>query len=707
MTTLPNRRVRTPAVLQMEAVECGAAALAMVLGHYGRHVPLDELRTECGVSRDGSRASDLLQAARRHGLVARGGRGEIPALGAISLPAILFWNFNHFVVLEGFGRQGRDFYLNDPASGHRKVSAEEFTGSFTGVLLTFSPGPDFSPRKRAGSPGAILRKQLAAAPGTWAFAGLCALLLVVPVLAVPALIQVFVDSYYIGGEEHWLNPLLAGLVLAAGLQMALTALQRTALQRWRLGRAARESGELFSRLLRLPMAWFQGRGAGEIAGRLSLPEENAALVGNHLAPVLLSAPLMAGLVLMMLAYDRVLTGPAVLAAALGLAFSVIRSRSRQESANNLAHAQGMLEGAALNGIAQIEHLKCSGQAGFLHRIGQLGNKVRGEWQRQEAMRQIWALPAEALFALALAGLLIFGAWRIVSGDLTSGALVAIVILWLQLHFYMQGWLKGRAHLERWMAGCARLADLPEDAGKRPALDEAANVFQGLEARDLVFGYASRSEPVLKGASLSILPGQHVALVGASGSGKTTLLRLLGGLYQPWSGDVKLNGSMATPEALARCAAVAEQDLTLFTGTVEENLLLGNPGVGDLAEAVRSAGLEAVLAARPGGWHGPVVANGANFSGGQRQRLEIARLLARHSGLLLLDEAMSALDEESASALLRELRGRGCAMLDITHRLESLRAADEILVLDRGVIVERGSFAELARPGTVFQHLTGA
>ncbi len=224
------------------------------------------------------------------------------------------------------------------------------------------------------------------------FAGLCSLLLVVPVLAVPALVQVYVDGYYIGGEERWLNPLLAGLVLAAGLQMALTALQRAVLQRWRLGQAARESGELFSHLLRLPMAWFRGRGAGEIAGRLSLPEENAALVSRYLAPVLLSAPLMVGLVFLLLAYDWMLAGPALMVAVAALAFSAFRFRSRQEGANNLAMREACSEGAVLRGIAQIEHLKCGGQAGFLRRIGQLGTKVRGEWQQQEETRQIWDLP---------------------------------------------------------------------------------------------------------------------------------------------------------------------------------------------------------------------------------------------------------------------------------------------------------------------------
>jgi len=691
------RKVETPVVLQMEAAECGAAALGMVLGYFGRHVPLRELRAACGVSREGCKASNVLSAARGHGLAARGLHGEIEALNDLALPVMIYWNFNHFVVLEGWASGGTSFFLNDPACGRREVDAEEFQRSFTGVILSFSPGPDFVKSRTEPWPFASFRKDVASAPGLWIFVTLCALLMVFPGLAVAGLIRVFVDKFLIDGEAYLLLPVVASLGLAAMMQVFLTALQHGALMRWQQDCAEKKAGNYFVRVLSLPMTWFAGRTAGEMAGRFLLPSETSSLIASKLAPVMLSSLPMAGFAAMMIAYDAPMALVAIGLSGGSLLASALSSRDRSGERQNIRHLEGAFAGAAIHGLTVLEHLKCGGRDGFLRRLDGLRTQIRNQRQHLESSRQLAMVIPSLLSVCGFAGLVTLGALHILAGSLTVGALVAFLVLWLQLQVLVRGWLRVPTLLQELKIGQTRLGDLPEHHTSVPP---TATQFEKLEIKNLSFGYSRTSGLVLDRISFSLEPGKHVVLTGASGAGKSTVVKLLSGLLDPWSGEVLLNGNPVSPAGMAFCAAVVEQEIVFFRDTIAANLRLGNAGA-DVAEALRVTRLEDVLAARPDGM---LLDNGRNFSGGQRQRLDIARALARKAGLILLDEAVTGLDAEAAALIGSELQRRGCAVFQVSHRRDIMRMADEILVLDGGRIVERGSFSELLRTGPVFQKL---
>lgn len=699
----PNLRRRTPTVLQMDAMECGAAALGMVLAFHGCHVPLHILRQKCGVSRDGSKASHLLKAAREFGLIARGWKGPADQIGADLLPAILFWNFDHFVVLEGFGQEGRAFYINDPATGRRCVSETEFSASFSGVILSFTPGPDFKARSRPAGATTYWRELLAEAPALWVFVLGCTALLAWPGIAAAVLVRAFFDDYYIGGEDHWLGPILIGLALAAGLQVVLTAWQRNALLRWRLWQDRRETTHFFERILHLPMSWFSGRGTGEIAHRFSLQEEVASLIGSKIVPTLLAAIPMAALSLTLFLFDTEL---AVFACAgivaIFVSLAILRQR-RYEAGRQQAYLAAQHYETALQGMTPLENLKSGVPTGFLQKLEKIRSRLHQERQTLEASSQIAGVIPSLMSGLVFAGSLLWGSVQIIEGRLTVGTLVAFQMLWLQLTLLLQGWLKLPEYLEELATNRRRIEDVLVAETECPPTSSAEK-FSGLEVRNLSFGYSLHAKPVLHDVSFSISAGQWIALVGASGSGKSTLVKLLTGLFEPWSGEVLLNGRKCIPEAVASCAAVVEQDIIFFQGTLRENLLLGeNTSEEALEKTLSALGIPHLLASPDGTI---VQEDGTNFSVGQLQNLEIARALARRPGLVILDEASSSLDLLQIALLKTELRRIGCAVFVVSHQPEIIREADAVLVLDEGNIVARGTFEQLSGSSVLFRELIG-
>lgn len=695
-----RRRVRTPVVLQMEAAECGAAALGIVLAHYGCPVPLEELRNACGVSRDGSKASQILQAARHYGFQARGARCEIGGLAALKPPVIIFWEFNHFVVFEGCNRRATRFFLNDPASGRRTVSAEEFDAGFTGVVLRLEPDRSFTRRLVSPPAGDYLRRVLAGAPALWFFTAACAILLVLPTLAVPALIRIFIDDCYIAGERSWMAGLVGGLVLASLLLMGATGLRDNALLRWRLWAGANETSRLLPRLLRVPFWWLDGRHPDEMARRAALPEENARLVAEKFAPAVLALPVLAGLAAFLFFCDPLIAGAVVLLFAIGLGLAW--SRSGQEALRTLVHAEAALASAAIQGLTGAENFKCGGAAALLRKLDELRDVIFREWQRAGAARHAQVTRQDMLFSLALTVVLVGGGGRLLAGDLTAGTLVAMAVLTMQAGRMLHEWRPLPAAFRRLQDNCGKLSDVPDEPVPEVAPGAA---FERLEVRNLVFGHSRFSEPLLKELTFTIPPGRHVALVGASGSGKSTLLKVLAGLYKPWSGQVMLNGPAVSPARFARCGALVEPQPFFFSGTLEAGLLGLCPE--KFLQALEIVGMAGVVAARPEGLSEPVGPQGENFSRGEAQRLGLARALAAGPGLLLLDESLCAVDSPAMEQILRVLRNTGCAVIHATHDLAALALADEILVLDAGRIAEQGSFSELIRRGVLFRELTGA
>ena len=715
-TPWKNRRVATPTMLQMEATECGAASLGIVLGYYGLHLPLETLREECGVSRDGSRATNVLKAARRHGMEAKGYRKEPQTLGDLPLPIILFWNFNHFLVLEGI--KGDKVFLNDPAAGPRTVDRETLDRSFTGVAISIVPGETFRPEGRPRSPWAALARRLVGARAALLFAVLAGLALVIPGLMEPAFQQIFVDRLLIEGRLEWFRPMLTLMAIVALVKGALTWLQGSVLLRQELAMAIRDSASFMNHLLKLPYTFFLQRYAGEIGNRVQLNDRVAQLLSRELATTVLQCILVLFYAVMITLYDPPVSVIALGAAGACALLIVSVNRRRTDLNERFTGEVGKFAGAAIGGLSVIETIKSFGGeedqfarlAGYLSKIAD----CRIELSRL-AVRIQAVLPT--LTALAAAGVLCFGGFRVMDGVLTMGMLLALQTLMTQtinpvteLVTLWDSFQTAQGNLNR-LDDVLRYPRMPE----RPALEDGAmasskqagartvRLSGRLELRDVSFGYSKLGEPLIQDFSLTLVPGSRVALVGGSGSGKSTVARIVCGLFEPWSGDVLLDGRLLATisrEETATSFAFVDQEISLYEGTIRENLSLWDPSVPteQLVAACRDAAIHKDVMARQGGYDAIVEENGRNFSGGQRQRLEIARALVRSPSLIVLDEATSALDAPTEEAIDRALRRRGCTCLIVAHRLSTIRDCDEIIVLHQGKVAERGTHEELLRLG---------
>ncbi|HEY9696278.1 MAG TPA: NHLP family bacteriocin export ABC transporter peptidase/permease/ATPase subunit [Trichocoleus sp.] len=731
-------RAKTPTVLQMEAVECGAAALGSVLGYYGKIVPLAELREACGVSRDGVTAANILKVARQHGMMAKGFKKSLENLPQLRPPYIVFWHFNHFLVVEGFGKHR--VYLNDPAAGPRTVSYQDFDEGYTGVVLVLEPGADFKPGGEKPSIIRALSDRLRSSRGALFYSVLAGFLLVLPNLALPAFSQVFVDSVLVRGNLDWLPYILFGMLLITGLQGLLTLLQLRYLRGLKIKLSVVMSSRFVWHVLRLPVSFYAQRFAGEISSRIALNDEVANVLSGRLATTVISVVLVVFYAIAMFYYDVVLTLIVICFAAVNVLVLQWVSRQRVDANLRLVQEYGKVSGVAIAGLQNMETLKASGiESDFFARwVGYYTKAINAQQELGLINRTIGILPS-LLSALAAMSLLVIGGLRVLSGDLTIGMLVAFQLLMQSFQQPVNQLVRFGSTLQNLQGNLQRLDDvlhnsvdpqleeindrqkLTSEKQNESARDETIQTqgngdsssamriarpltatyrLQGyVELKDVSFGYSHLGEPLIDRFNLSIKPGQRVAFVGGSGSGKSTLVKVIAGLFEPWSGEILFDGmprSQIPRLVLANSIAMVEQDILLFGGSVRENLSLWDTTVleQDLRRACEDASIEDVILSIPGGYDAPLLEGAVNLSGGQRQRLEIARALVNHPSILIMDEATSALDTESEKAIDQKLRQRGCTCLVVAHRLSTIRDADEIIVLERGKVVQRGTHDEL-------------
>lgn len=741
-----RRRVRTPTVLQIEAVECGAAALGIVLAYFGRIVPLEELRVATGVSRDGSDAGNIYQAAKGYGLVPHAYRREPDQLWSIAPPMIVFWEFNHFLVVEGYSKS--TVYLNDPAHGPRTVSHEEFNRSFTGIVLSFERGPDFVRGGRRPSVASGLLRRLGRSRRGLAFCVLAGIALVIPGIVVPALSRAFVNSYVVAGRPGWTEAILLGLGAAALAQLGLSVLQQRVLLRLQTKLALRMSAELITHLLRLPVTFFAQRSSGDVAYRLALTDQISQLLSGQLSQAGLGIITVVVYGAVMFHYDALLAGVVVVVAGLNAIQVSLVSRRRKDLNQRQLKQSGELAGTAASSLAAIESVKAGGteEEVFNRWTGQLAELMVARQELLVAGIGLTVTPV-LLSSLATTAVVGIGAWQVISGSITLGTLVAFQLLLVGFLNPINAIVTLGGALQEVSGSLRRLDDVlqakPDPAlvltgnhdqatpgqgdarpraliAVRPRLEstgqspaEVPPMLRGrLDLVDVSFGYNPLKAPLIERLNLLLQPGQRVALTGASGSGKSTVSRLVAGLFQPWSGEILFDGRPRTahhPATMAHGLSLVDQEIVLFEGTVRDNLTLWDPSVryNDMVEAVRDAGLEAEILRRPGGFHGPVAEGGRNFSGGERQRLEIARALVRNPALMIMDEATSALDAVTEQQIDLALRRRGCSSLIVAHRLSTIRDADEIIVLDHGKVAERGTHEALIERGGSYARLVRA
>ena len=712
-----DRRAAVPTVLQMEAVECGAASLAMILAKHGLWVPLEELRVACGVSRDGSKASNVLKAARTYGLTAKGFRKEPQQLRELPMPTIVHWNFNHFLVLEGF--QKGEVFLNDPARGPARISEDEFDQSFTGVVMTFEKTPEFVPGgDRRGIFGA-LASRLSGSRAGLLYVILAGLALVVPGIVAPTFSRVFVDDVLVKGMQGWLRPLLLLMGAAALLQGSLAWLQQHYLLRLETRMALKTSGHFLWHVLHLPIGFFNQRFAGEISNRVAINDRVAKLLSGELATNVLNCLLIAFYAALMVQYDLVLTVVGVVTAFVNMAALKYMSRKREDLSARLLQDRGKLMGVAMGGLQMIETLKATGsESDFFARWSGYQARMVNAAQQMGLASQLLAAVPPLLLSVNTALILGVGGMRVMDGHLTMGMLMAFQALMLAFIQPINRLVGLGGTLQEVRGDMNRLDDVLRaevDAcadGGAPAADEPgtpAKLAGYLELRDVSFGYSPLDPPLISGFSLELKPGARVALVGGSGSGKSTVARLVTGLYEPWEGEILFDGKRRSeiPRALLTGSlAIVDQDIFLFEDTIRENVTLWDRtiGEGDVLQGCRDACIHDDISARGGSYAGPVEEAGRNFSGGQRQRLEIARALAGNPSILVLDEATSALDPTTENTIDENLRRRGCTCLIVAHRLSTIRDCDEIIVMDRGRIVQRGTHEGMSRVAGPYREL---
>ena len=706
-----SKLAKVPQVMQMEVVECGAASLTMILAHYGKWLPLEEVRAACGVSRDGSSAKMILQAARNYGLDAKGFRMSPEALEG-KQPAIIHWNFEHFVVFRGFDRKGRAC-INDPGIGPVKWPMEEFRKHYTGVCLTFEPTDRF---EKSGEPTSILsymKKNLNGVSEAFWLTFSFALMGAFVALLSPLFTRIFLDEILSGKNADWVKWFFIGMGALAVFQFFVVLLQSRYTKRVAGALALKSNKDYLRHLLRLPMSYFAMRHVGDLQQRMHLNQEITNSLIEVLAPQVINIGLLVLYLFLMFSYSFWLTIIGFVAAGVNLAIVHYFANFRINLIRSMEQSEGQYFSATISCIDNMESIKAAGaETGFFkYWSGLWAHKfnVNANADKQQAQMALLPVMANALCSVAV---LVLGAYLILQGDLTVGMLMAFQGFMGSFLAPVNELVNGSQKIVEMRSQMERVEDVmkyPEDHR-----ESEKEILQGklgglLEMKHVTFGYSPIQPPLIEDFNLRVEPGHSVALVGPSGCGKSTLAKLISGLYKPWSGEVLFDGrpiESIPNEELTNSVAVIDQNVVLFDDTIAQNIRMWDPSIEDftLMMACNDAEIRADIVSRPEGFDTKIVKGGQNFSGGQRQRFEIATALAREPIVLIMDEATSALDPKTEDEVMKRIRRMGPTQIIVAHRLSTIRDCDEIIVMDQGKILQRGRHEELIAQEGFYQKL---
>lgn len=713
--------VKTPTVLQMETVECGVAVLKIILDYYGKIVPLAELRQEFSISRDGIKVSDLLQMSRYYGLEAKSLAKESKELLKIKPPFVVPWKVNHYLVVEGFDR-GK-VYINDSATGPRFLSWQKFNEGYAGTILVLRPNEEFT---KDGKKLGIIRSlwlRLRNEKTALMYCIVAGFFLSLVNLLVPFFSQIFIDEILVKGQQKWLPSLLLGMVVIAAFQGGLTWLRMRYLRRLKIKLSISLSSHFIWHILRLSISFYSHRSAGEISHRSQLNDRVAEILSGQLASSVIDSVMVLLYLGVMLQYDLVLTSIVIGFAAINIFALQWLARKRVDANQRLILEYGNAAGASIAALRSIETLKASGlESNFFARWAGYYAKAANSEQELEVTNQTLGVLPVLLSSLSSMLLLVIGGLRVMDGYLSIGMLVAFQSMMQNFQQPISSLVKFGSVLQELEGSMIRLDDVlrnPIDSQIRLKVLEKSkkencygslSKLQGyIELRNLTFGYSSLKSPLIKNFNLKIKPGERIAIVGSSGSGKSTIAKLIGGLYQPWSGEILFDDQFREQisfQVLTNSISMVEQNILLFGETVRENLTLWDTTVSEesLRLACQDAMIEDVIYSMAKGYDAQLLEEAANLSGGQRQRLEIARALVNNPSIFIMDEATSALDAKTEEIIDRNLRRRGCTCLIIAHRLSTIRDCDQIVVLDKGKVIQQGIHAELCQVEGAYSRL---
>ncbi len=697
---------RVPVVMQMEALECGAACLAMVLAYFGKWVPLEQVRADCGVSRDGSNAKNMLKAARYYGLTARGFRHELPQLKTQAyFPCIIHWNMNHFVVLCGF--KGNQAVLNDPARGVVKIPMAEFDQSYTGICLLFTPGESFVKSGKPKSVWSFARKRLRKTAAAFIFIILTTIITSLIGILHPALSRIFMDRLLTGANPDWLYPFITAMLIIAAVEITVLWIRAVFTLKIEGKLAIVANSSFMWHVLRLPMEFFSQRMSGDILSRQSANEGVASSLINRFAPLLLDFAMMLLYLVIMLRYSLLLTLVGLSSILINMGTAFIISNKRINITRVQTRDSGKLSGATVAGIEMIETIKASGaENGYFEKWAGYQASVNTQTVRYLNVNHYLGAVPDIVSAMADIAVLALGVFLVIQGRFTVGMILAFQGFMLSFTSPAHNLINAGQGLQEMQTNMERIEDImqykpdvelpPADPAEKISYDKLSG---RIELKEVTFGYAKLGEPLIENFTLSLEQGGAVALVGPSGCGKSTLAKLISNLYKPWSGEILFDGQKAEQikrEIFTGSLAVVDQEIILFEDTIANNIKMWDSSIEDfeMILAARDAQLHEDIMLREGGYNYTLAEGGKDFSGGQRQRMEIARVLAQDPTIIVMDEATSALDAKTEYAVVRSIRDRGITCIVVAHRLSTIRDCDEIIVLDQGRVIERGTHDEL-------------
>ena len=704
---------KVPTIMQLEALECGAACLCMVMAYYGKWVPLEQARKDCGVSRDGSKAKNVIIAARNYGFKAKGFRCEVEGLKkSISYPCIIHWNFNHFVVLEGF--KGNYAYINDPGRGEVKVSMDEFDRAFTGICLAIEPGEDFEPSGKKKSVLEYVREHLKGAGEAMVFLIITSVLGYLFGLLNPVFTKFFMDRLLTGENSGLLMPFVFLMSVLAISQIIVAFIQAIYQMKINGKIAAVGNSSFMWNVLKKPMEFFSQRLSGDILQRQGTNASIASTLVNTFTPLFLNSVMMVFYLVVMLRYSAILTLVGIAAISVNLILSRIIANKRESIMRIQVRDKGKLSAATVSGIQMVETIKASGaENGYFQKWA--GYQASANTQSVRFTRLnafLGGLPA-LTSQLANLTVVILGVFLTISGEFTIGAIMTFQGFLSQFMSPVMTIISAGESIQVMRTDMERIDDVmkyPEDGHFKDEPAKAEEDYSKLggkvELRNVTFGYSRLSDPLISDFSMTLEPGSRVAFVGTSGCGKSTLSKLISGLYKPWSGEILFDGKPIKDidrTVFTSSVAVVDQDIVLFEDTIENNIRMWNKSLKDfeITMAAKDAQIYDDIMARDGGFSGVLAEGGKDLSGGQRQRIEIARVLAQDPSIIIMDEATSALDAKTEYELVKAVKDRGITCIVIAHRLSTIRDCDEIIVMDHGKVLMRGTHEELMAKGGAY------